>query len=74
VRTINADRIPIAADLPVMEDGRYVWPKPRHFTNFSIHAGDGFFTEGDCATCPRCGNANSTIAAYCTRCRALLAK
>jgi hypothetical protein len=69
---VDADLIPISSSLPVLEDGRYVWPVPRRIGNAGYPAGSLFLTEGDCWTCPRCGVANSTIAPYCVRCRALL--
>jgi len=69
---VDADKIPVASYLPVLEAGTYVWPVGRVLGNELQPTGSRFYTEGDCTTCPRCGLGNSTIAAYCTRCRAVL--
>lgn len=69
---VDADRIPISSSLPVLEDGHYVWPTPRRVGDTCFPAGARFYTEGDCLTCSRCGYGNSTIAPYCTKCRAVL--
>ncbi|HEV2250223.1 MAG TPA: hypothetical protein VGT60_06935 [Candidatus Limnocylindria bacterium] len=71
-KTVDADLIPIAPTLPVLADGRYVWPVGRVFRGEIFPSGSLFLTEGDCWTCSRCGVANSTIAPFCTNCRALL--
>lgn len=71
-KAVDADLIPVSPALPVLEDGRYVWPVPRQIRNETYPAGSLFFTEGDCITCPRCGLGNSTIAPFCIACRAVL--
>jgi hypothetical protein len=69
---VDADHIPVSSSLPVIEAGTYVWPVGRVFLGEVLPTGSRFYTEGDCTTCPRCGVGNSTIAPYCSRCRAVL--
>jgi hypothetical protein len=69
---VDADQIPVSSSLPVLEAGMYVWPVGRVFRGEVLPSGSRFYTEGDCTTCPRCGLGNSTIAPYCSRCRAVL--
>lgn len=76
-RPVDADLIPIAPTLPVLDgpsanSGRYVWPVGRVIRGEVFPTGSLFLTEGDCWTCSRCGIGNSTIAPFCVRCRALL--
>ena len=69
---VDADLIPISASLPVLEGGAYVWPVARVIHGQVLPTGSRFYSAGDCATCPRCGHGNSTIAPWCIHCRALL--
>ena len=69
---VDADLIPVSPSLPVLEAGTYVWPVGRVLLGEVQPTGTRFYSEGDCTTCPRCGVGNSTIAPYCSRCRAVL--
>lgn len=69
---VDADSIPVSPSLPVLEAGTYVWPVGRVLLGHLQPTGTRFYSEGDCTTCPRCGVGNSTIAPYCSRCRAVL--